>query len=83
MQNTVETITLEYPVEYNGEKITVLQMRRPKVRDQVAARKMGSDDAEMEIKLFANLCQVAPVVIEDLDMKDYGKISATFRDFLS
>ena len=76
-------ITLDYPVEMKGETIGCLNIRRMKARDQVAVAKLGVSDAEQEIRLFANLCEVSPDVIEDLDMKDYRKLQATYKSFLS
>ncbi|WP_031485569.1 phage tail assembly protein [Maridesulfovibrio frigidus] len=77
------TIKLEYPVEDNGGKIEKLEMRRPKVRDQITAKKTSKSSDELEVLLFANLCEVAPAVIEEMDMKDYSKLQQVYRDFLS
>lgn len=70
-------------MEMNGETVTCLNMRRMKARDQVAVAKQGGTDAEQEVRLFANLCEVAPPVIEELDMKDYRKLQEAYRGFLS
>ncbi|MBI9110122.1 phage tail assembly protein [Maridesulfovibrio ferrireducens] len=77
------TITLEYPVEENGLKIDKLEMRRPKVRDQISAKKTSNADEDVEVKLFANLCEVSPAVIEDMDMKDYKTLQKEYKSFLS
>lgn len=75
-------IKLEYPVESNGVTIELLSMRRPKVRDQIAAQKGDKPFPEIEKTLFSNLCEVAPAVIEELDMKDYKKLQNTYSGFL-
>lgn len=77
------TIPLEYPVEVDGAKVKELTMRRPKVRDQKVARKSTKNDADYESVLFANLCEVSPDLIDDLDMKDYKKIQKEYKGFLS
>lgn len=79
----METIQLEYPVEIGGVQVQQLKMRRPKVRDQIGADKGSGSPAEKEVRLFANLCEQAPAVIEDLDMLDYQKLQETYTSFLS
>ncbi|GAB6176908.1 hypothetical protein JCM16814_35050 [Desulfobaculum senezii] len=78
----MERITLEYPVQYKGQKLETLNMRRPKVRDQIAVQRAGTD-VEQELRLFANLCEVSPEVLEGMDLKDYTKLQEVYRDFLS
>lgn len=81
----VVTIELNFPVKVDGIESSVLQMRRPKVKDQLFFEKRGAgmSDAEREIRLFANLCDIAPNDIEALDMMDYAKLSKQYQDFLS
>ena len=63
----------------DGERHEALTMRRPKVRDvKSAERSGGGSNAETEIRLFANLCEVAPAVIEELDLEDYERLQAEF-----
>lgn len=76
-------INLDYPVRIDGVEVKVLQMRRPKVKDQLAADKFGGGDAEKEVRLFANLCEVAPDTIEELDLADYTKLQGEYKGFLS
>lgn len=79
------TIELKYPILIDGTRTEVLHMRRPKVRDQILATKSemaGKSSAEQEVLLFANLCEVAPRDIEDLDMADYRKIQREYERFL-
>jgi hypothetical protein len=76
-------IELEYPVAFKSKEYTTLTMRRPKVRDQLAADKAGVTQAERETALFGNLCDVPPGVIEELDMKDYGQLQERYESFLA
>lgn len=75
-----ETITLKYPSE-NGP--ATLTLRRPKVRDMLAAEKGKAGDAEREVALFANLAEVTPDEISNLDMKDYQQLQDAYKTFLS
>lgn len=77
-----ETIKLEYPVEVDGVKYDELFMRRPKVRDNLAARRSKGGDEDKEIKLLSNLCEVSPTVIEALDIADYMALQEVFAGFL-
>ena len=76
-------IELAYPVSVSGIETNELYMRRPRVRDMLVGEKKNKSDAEKEILLFANLCEVDPEVIESLDMQDYGKLQQAYQDFLS
>lgn len=80
---TRSEINLNYPINVNGQDIRVLAMRRPKVGDRLAVEKMDGDDSEKEIRFIANLCEIAPQDIEQLDMADYQKIQDTLAGFLS
>jgi len=79
----METIELKYPIDVAGEKITSLNLRRPKVRDMLAADKASGSDAEKEVNLFANLCEVSPDAIMELDGSDYSQLQKTYSSFLS
>jgi hypothetical protein len=58
-------------------------MRRPKVRDQLVVAKMKNVDAqEREVRIFANLCEVPPAVIESLDILDLLELQDVYRGFL-
>ena len=74
-------IKLLHPVVSDGTELRVLNLRRPKVRDVLLAAKIGGTDEEKEIRVLANLCEVAPDVVEDLDMADYKKLQDGYRSF--
>lgn len=77
-----ETVTLRYPVEVDGQRYESLTMRRAKARDSRDAAVGGGHHADYEIRLFANLAEVAPAVIEELDMADYSQLQERFRNFV-
>ena len=79
----MEHIQLQYPVKVNGLDIATLNLRRPRVRDMLAASKMKGSDAEKEIRMFCNLCEVEPEVIESLDLADYARLQQVYQSFLS
>lgn len=78
-----DEIELDYPVTVKATEYNSLKMRRPKVKDALAAEKAGVTQAERETVLFANLCDVSPEVIEELDMKDYEKLQGRYEGFLA
>lgn len=78
-----KTLELRHPVEVGGTRTETLAMRRPKVRDSKDSTKAGGTPAEQEIRLFANLCEVAPDLIEELDMGDYARLQELYTDFVS
>ena len=78
----MQTIELKYPAESAGETINNLTMRRSKVKDRLIVAKMKSaSDEEKEIRLFANLCEVQPSIIEELDESDYATLQKAYMDF--
>lgn len=78
----MQKIKLNYPIEYNKENIKILSMRRSKVKDRLVVSKMkNASDEEKEIRLFANLCEVDPNIIEELDESDYANLQKTYMDF--
>jgi hypothetical protein len=76
-------ITLHYPINIGGEKVEVIKMRRMKVRDQTKQQKNGGTDAEKEVGMFVDLCELTPDQIEELDMKDYEQLKECISSFLS
>ncbi|MDA9573351.1 phage tail assembly protein [Rickettsiales bacterium] len=78
----MQNIKLNYPIESDGANITDLNIRRSKVKDRLIVAKMkNSSDEEKEIFLFANLCEVAPNIIEELDESDYANLQKAYMDF--
>lgn len=76
-------VELTHAIEIDGVKVSVIQLRRPKVRDMLSVEKSTDNDAEKEINLFANLCELTPDNLLDLDMSDYTKLQKVYQDFLS
>ena len=66
-----------------GAEIKQLHMRRPKVSDLRASAKVSGGDAEKEIRLFANLCEVTPSALDEMDVFDYQALQEVYQGFLS
>lgn len=80
----MQIIELKYPIDSAGETINNLTMRRSKVKDRLLVAKMKSaSDEEKEIRLFSNLCEVSPNIIEELDESDYSVLQKTYMDFFT
>lgn len=78
----MHTIKLKYPVTLDGVEYKELTMRRSKVKDRLAVAAMrDKTDEEKEITLFANLCDVTPAVIRELDESDYPIIQKVYLSF--
>ena len=77
------TVQLQYPLSVDGIVMESLTMRRPLVRDRLIAEKSGGTEVEKEIRLIANLCEMAPQDTELLDLADYKKLQECLASFLS
>ena len=77
------TITLDHSISVNGTTVNSLSLRRPTVRDMLSVEQAAQSDAEKEIALFANLCEVPPSDLHALDLADYAKLQVAYQDFLS
>ncbi len=76
-------ITLKHPVEFKGQTIETLEMRVPKVRDNIVASKAANHPADQELTLFANLCEIEPAALEEFHMADYSQLQQVYNGFLS
>ncbi len=72
---------LSYPVNTDSKEIKELEIRRPKLRDQLIANKSGESAEDKEVKLLSLLCSVDEEVIHDLDMIDFFKIQEQITNF--
>ncbi len=76
------TINLKFPVTVENETYNNLTMRRSKVKDRLAIAAMKNlSDEEKEIRLFANLCEVSPEVLKELDEVDYSSVQKVYMSF--
>ena len=76
-------IPLNVPAVIGGAQTPSLMLRRPKVKDIQAARKVEGSDAMQETELFAALASVTAADIKNLDWSDYRKLKTIYGDFLA
>lgn len=76
------TIALKYPVEFGGVTYKELTFRRPKNKDYILLDKQKGTERQRNNWLMVHLSEVAPEVIEDLDVWDLAIINEKFADFL-
>lgn len=75
------SIKLDYPVDFEGGKLTEITLRRPRVSDSISARRKSRETSEQEIHLIASLAELPPSAIEELDMADYAKLQTVLESF--
>lgn len=75
-------ITLSRPLMMGDTPVSVLRMREPTVRDNLAYDKARGTEAEKEIATFVNLLELAPEQIHALPLRDYQRVSAAYMGFL-
>ena len=73
-------ITLLYPTQVNGERISSVTMRRAKYRDQKAI--MGKESDEAIDILFVNLTQLPLETIMEFDPIDIKRMEKVVMYFL-
>lgn len=78
---TKETVTLEYPFTFDGAEVTELHLRRPKMRDMKRAQK-HKDELEKTVAMIADLAEVSPKLIDELDTADFTELSKLVAGFM-
>ena len=74
-------VNLRHPKTVDGEICEQLTMRREIAGDSRDAQRGGGTPAEIEMPLFANLCEVAPGVIEQLGLGNYRQTAGAVPGF--
>ncbi len=78
-----EVVKLQYPITVDGQEVTEIALRRPKVRDMLAVEKLEGSDGARELRLLANLAELPPETLEELDVADYQALQQVYAGFLS
>lgn len=78
MSNKTETnyYQLQYPVTLGQETTNEITLRRPTVKDVVAANRLGGVPAEVELRLVSLLSGLSAEIIGELDMEDYTAVQS-------
>lgn len=79
----MQTVTLKWPVTFEGREVKELTMRPCRVDDQIAALAAKGTDEEKEKLLFATICNVPQELIGQLVIGDYKRVQAAYATFLS
>lgn len=70
-----KAIELQHPLMVSGAQVSVLHLRRPKVRDLERMERAGDKDVAKSITLIADLSEQDPDTIRDLDAEDFVAVS--------
>lgn len=76
-------IELEFPLTVSGVEVHHLIMRKPVLRDMIAAQKMGGCEGEMSAHLVANLCEIPYEEVVAMELCDWDKCEAQVVAFKS
>ena len=78
-----ETLDLEFSIDVEGTTVRQLTMRRPTVRDQLGYEEGKGSEARRVVNMLANLCEVSPDTILQLDNSDFARLSKILEGFNS
>lgn len=74
-------VELDFPIQISGVEVSHLVVRRPKVRDDLAAAKSGGTDEDKAVLLMASLCEVTVDDLMEVDSADWAKLEKQVQDF--
>ncbi len=76
---------IEFSNEYsfNGVMKNHLEMREPTIGDEMNAQEMARNESELQLLMFANLCDVSLDELKPITSKDGQKIAEAYNSFLS
>lgn len=69
----MEKYKLLFPIKADGQELKELTVRRPTVRDLKNSRR-ACDNSEQDLQLLADLTNIAPKDLENMDLADYNAI---------
>jgi hypothetical protein len=78
---STQSYRLQYPIEAGGETVDEVTIRRPKRGDYKRLEGVKSHPGQAD-KLIADLAQLTPQQVLELDMEDYDGISGVIEGFL-
>jgi hypothetical protein len=74
-------IKLKFPIEFDGEKIDTLTLRRAKVRDKLKAKNVKGDEMDKGLALIANLVERPVELLHELDDVDLEQLQTQYLAF--
>ena len=83
VQVNKQVFELKHPFEFRGATYTKFEMRRAKVRDlRNFSKGLAKDPAGAMERVVADLIEMDPLVIAEMDIEDYAPMKAAFEAFL-
>jgi uncharacterized protein (DUF934 family) len=79
--STSAVIALNFPITIDGQTISELTMRRPKVGDNLRAKRAKGDEADKAIALMTLLVDLAPEQFSELDETDFDQVQEQYLAF--
>lgn len=77
-------LKLDHPFKKaDGTTCAEVTMRRASVKDLRIMHNSGKSDAEKELKLAGNLCQLSPDELDCMDASDYATLQEQLKVFTS
>lgn len=74
-------IKLDVPFEFDGETISSITMRRPKVRDKLRAKDAKGDEMDKGLALISNLVERPIEFLMEIDEVDLDKLETQYMAF--
>jgi len=74
-------IHLDYPITVDGVEVSSVTMRRPTVSDQLAFEDGNGSEAHRTVLMMANLCDVPPGSIKEMDGADFDNLVSVYQGF--
>ncbi len=81
-ENTQKRFDLDYPVNFGGEAITNLTLRRPKGREIRAMQNGKGTAIDRTFEMMATLAEREVALIDELDAADVKKIDAWLNEIV-
>lgn len=79
----VQVITLYTPIkDPQGNEITQISMREPKVRDRLKFSYMTGPEDQKDMSMIADLCGLPMATMEELTIADYKQLEDQFLVFM-
>lgn len=75
-------IKLKHPITADGVELKEITLRRPKVRDLERMDKVSGEIAKA-VTLVADLAELSPDQVRELDAEDFTAVAEVLGDFLS
>ncbi|WP_127076138.1 phage tail assembly protein [Rhodomicrobium lacus] len=76
--------TLQYPLKVSGKGVSIIDLRRPKVRDIAAVEKVRAAEGDLaaSIALTAAVTNLPVELVEEIDAADFASLSQVIAGFM-